>query len=381
MPGDPWANYRPTTRQTPANGTAPKKRKGSGKGRAKARTTPPMPQTTSTARRKAVRSAAPAKQKTQVAKAKAPNPRRYFDPFFHSTPPPLSTSYGRFTTVNSVSRFTWTTSTSVPTLVVVPWTPSAVAAFSVSPTGQIGGYQLSQLHNANTSPLEIRPLRMSARLTNITRNIDLGGNVQVLMSDQPLKVGWSFPVSGATIGITNSVDFATMITEHPRTQTIGGFTLGREHSFVGAPSSFVSYNSYKTFTRISSPSSTAATQYPASDWWDWLCNNPDSTPGSDGITPYLAGGSTFAEGVLADAPPFPMMMFYFPPTSTGAQTYQFQVNRQDGARYPSNTFAASLAKHSPVPATGHDQALQKAAQDHHDSVPGLPTGWGSVGSG
>jgi len=278
--------------------------------------------------------------------------------------------------VNSASRFTITSSTTNNVIVVVPWTPSSVSAFSYSESsGVLAGYHLSQLDSNNTAPLEIRPLRMTVHLTNITQNLNIGGDVHVLSSDQPLLSSVSFPATSTTTGavaMTSAVNLSSLVYNHPKAQPISGVHLTKTHKFVCPPSSFVAYNSYTAWVPLVSNSSFVPFGFPASDWWNWFNSNNGSSTGTSGVTPYPAAAGTdlFYAGPLGDIPPVPMLMFSIPVTAQ-INTYQFDVFRQDGVRYPSNTLAASLADHAPVPPSAFNELWQKASQSVSDSPPGV----------
>jgi len=268
----------------------------------------------------------------------------FWDPHLSPDPPPLRTSFGNYTCINSVSRFTLTTRTSESQWVWIPWTPSALAALygSGAASSTMGYATLGALGSSSGVPQSIRPLRLSAKVENITQLVNEAGSVRTLSVDNPIYSSW---LCGATVStncqclvgldslLSPLVDGSPLTVENPAT------ALCKQHTFVSVPAAYPAYNTYYDF--ISLTSSGAALN--SGDMFNLLQGYyNDNTAYASGT--YFSGTSGSAG--LGGLPPMRAFLFYFPATPT-AQTYRFEIRRQDGCRYPVNSLGAAFSRSGP----------------------------------
>ena len=133
-----------------------------------------------------VKKAAP--KKTVIDRACSLN---YMNPFSNEYPPADPDSYGKFVTLNSVSRFEIQTSTTKDRIFV--WCPSIQGIYQYLVIDDDGTATAADLVKSPTRkfytepPSSSRTLRAGLKLRNLTSNNDTGGIVHVLNSVLLLK--------------------------------------------------------------------------------------------------------------------------------------------------------------------------------------------------
>lgn len=274
-------------------------------------------------------------------------------------PPPLRTSFGNFTTVNSVERFTMSNSVTQTTYVWIPWTPSPVAAITIN--GLAGATPSQQIFNslATSPPQSLRPLRLSFSVENLTQVVNTQGSIRVLSYDNALATGWNTAAVGSSpAGAQGGLDITLgpLVNGAPETEEYTIAALTQEHEFVSCPSSYPAYNSYYDFLSLSNLLD--GTSVLSSDLQK-LITNSDAAAFTPSVV--LVSGN-YGEGSLGGLPPMRGFVIVIPPT-TNAQTLRFCVHRQDGVRYPANTLGHSFAIcPSKMPAPKEDWFLDAAKQ-------------------
>jgi len=109
----------------------------------------------------------------------------------------LSTTFGNYTCVNSMSRFSVTTVSNTYQQLIFSWSPNCVRSLQWSApaltatTSGFYSYQQQQLNANNTVPLDIRPLRMSVRVRNTSQNLNIAGNVVSCLVPQSVVVSFA----------------------------------------------------------------------------------------------------------------------------------------------------------------------------------------------
>jgi len=263
-------------------------------------------------------------------------------------PPPLRTSFGNFTTVNSVSRFTFTTSTVDNTYLWIPWTPSPVSALV---TGAGTGQSTQWLFNTLVSspPQMVRPLRMSFSIECTTQNMNAAGSVRVYSYDNSIQTAWTMGVLAASTAVFASGGntlLGNLISSAPDTEEFTAVDLQREHEWVSVPSSYPAYNAYYSFLPLLNSADGTAIQ--SQDIYNLILGettltNPTKFPGA--AVENIYGGGNGSAG-LGGLPPMRGFLLSFPLTVT-AQSYRICIHRQDGARFAVNSLGASFATSPP----------------------------------
>jgi hypothetical protein len=272
-------------------------------------------------------------------------------------PPPLKTSFGNFTVLNSVIRFTVTTFTSVDKMIWIPWSPSALAAVDISAgTAQIP-FQHIYTNLVNSTPLQIRPLRMSFSVENTTAVVGLAGSVRILSVDNSVVTRMTLGATASTSVTNNTVntvddDIGPLVDNSLDTEEMTAGELVHQHEFVSVPSSFPAYNTYYDFVNLSGTSTNVAMR---SDDWQKLAFEPNATYPYTAATATTTGRASYTGG-LGGLPPMRGFLLRFPATPL-AQTYRFEIHRQDGARYAANTLGA-LFQTGGIPQSSHAEDLQ-----------------------
>lgn len=265
-------------------------------------------------------------------------------------PPPLRTSFGNFTTVNSVERITLTGSTSQNTYLWIPWTASPIAALSL--TGASGSNPVQYLYNtlAQSPPLMIRPLRSSWSIECVSQALNTAGSIRVYSYDNSILTQFSLSTTATGVcSLTSNADltFAPLINSAPETEEFPSFGLtSAEHEFVSVPSSYPAYNSYYSFIPLSNTTDVSAVV--SSDILNLVSGEviaPAPFPIAVG-TPPINGGFNGSAG-LGGLPPMRGFLVELPVVNPVAQTYRICFHRQDGARYPVNTLGATFATNPP----------------------------------
>jgi len=274
--------------------------------------------------------------------------------------PPLRTSFGNFTTLNSVCRFTVTTSTTLDWYVWVPWTPGPVAALATDSGSNPNVLQHLYGTLTSSSPLCIRPLRMSVSVECITQQVNVAGSMRTYAYDNAIVSSWQLDATGSNPvkwPSGNAPAFLSLISSAPDTEEVTLASLTTEREFVSAPSSYPGYNSYYDFEQFTGTTTGVAMR--SDDAQLLLQGQSDEliTVPSTFVTGKSGAGS------LGGVPPMRGFIFLVPATASGVQTLRFAVHRQDGARYPVNTLGATFAQvPKKMPAQNEDVFLRLAEQ-------------------
>lgn len=278
-------------------------------------------------------------------------------------PPPLRTSFGNFTTVNSVERMTFFSSTVSNFYLWIPWTPSPIAALSFS--GGSGASIIQHLYNTLTTsaPLMVRPLRSSWSIECTTQMVNAAGSIRVYSYDN--SIASTYSLSTASTGpcsLTNGGDavLAPLINSAPESEEFSSISLATEHEWVSVPSSYPAYNSYYSFIPFAGTTDTALLQ--SSDLFNLVAGevlSPSPFPIVVGSAP-IVGGQNGSAG-LGGLPPMRGFLVEFPITPA-VQTFRVCFHRQDGARYPVNTLGATFATNPPKMSAASEDTLLDLAK-------------------
>lgn len=275
--------------------------------------------------------------------------RAYWNASSHKIAPALSTTFGNFTTVNSVTRFTFTASANQYTQFQFCHNRSALRAFALyrpdltsAPT--YVGWQQHQLNsNTNTIPLDIRPLRMTVKIRNTTQNLNIAGSIRVVILPQSLATTFG-GASAPTVATWSA--FWDLVQDSPHSKVYSGKELQKSHTMVMPPSSYLAYNAYEEFLPLSA-SSDNANPIALADFQALI--------GTPGVTPVFPVTPT-AFWPFAQVPSMNIMLLNMEPNPL-AQTFDIEVYCQDAVRYPANSLAASMAKPAP-PQTLQERVIQ-----------------------
>jgi len=258
--------------------------------------------------------------------------------------PPIRTSFGNHTVVNSVCRFTVTTSATLSTYIYIPWVPSPLAALQFTGTDNV--YVTQHIYGplATASPNSIRPLRMSFTVSNLTQLVNTAGDIRVFSMDNALQGTWTL---GATVGVTvlkavaADTEWASIIDGSPDTADLSIASLTNEREFVSVPANYPLYNDYYDFVPMANQ--VTASLMRSDDFFTLCSNDVQSGVGSTypGATNIVTG--YFPNRGLGSNPCLRNFVVRVPATPSGVQTLRFEVHRQDGCRYPVNTLGHTFA--------------------------------------
>lgn len=175
---------------------------------------------------------------------------RYLSPYDkNGTPPVLEMSNGNFNTVDTISNFTVSTSTSDYVLVI--FMPSVRGAVNLQGNNSDGtgipdssqwstNYKFSQAD----SPVVSSPVRAGLRINNVTNSQNRDSVVRVLQHSSPYEIEWASPTScNFTQNFVN--ELATMCRQHPRSKCYSAEDLATGlNELVVSPCSSSAYHSY-----------------------------------------------------------------------------------------------------------------------------------------
>lgn len=271
----------------------------------------------------------------------------YWNASLHKIAPALSTTFGNFTTVNSVTRFTYTTPATQYTQLQFCHNRSALRAYALyGPTlGSSPTYVCWQQHqlnsNTNTIPLDIRPLRMTIKIRNTSQNLNVAGSIRTVILPQSLST--TFSATSAVTAATWAA-FWDLVQDSPHSKVYSGKELQKTHTMVMPPSSYLAFNQYEEFLPLSAASDNA-NPLAAADFQALI--------GTPGVSPVFPVTPT-SHWPFANVPSLHIMLVNLEPNPL-AQTYDIEVYCQDAVRYPANSLAASMAK--PAPAQTLDERV------------------------
>lgn len=246
----------------------------------------------------------------------------YMNPFNHVYPPADPDSYGKFVTLNSISRFEIPTSTTKDRILV--FAPSIQGLYQQIMVEDDGTVLASGYENYKSPtrkflsepPVSSRTLRAGLKLRNLTSNNDVGGVVHVLNTSSPLETEnqWS-PAIG--------------------TPATGGVTATFAAELVAAASGGVGSRSYTGCSLqdndnlwVIPPASHSA--YHTFEEWD-NTNTLDA----------MAQGFNAKQSGLS----MNNLIIVLGKTSV-VNTYEFTLGIQIAARYPMNTLISNFSKDS-----------------------------------
>lgn len=275
-------------------------------------------------------------------------------------PPPLKTSFGNYTCVNSVVAFTVTTSTTVDTVIWVPWTASGIAALQMQGVSAAAITQYVYGPLISGGPLQLRPLRSSFTVESITQMVNTAGSIRVLSYDNALNFQVNLGVSSSSnTAFTSPASLIDLVNGSPDTEEFTLASLIKEHEFVSVPASYPGYNSYYDVIPLQNTNNSGTLiNYDANQL---LVGDNRAYPVLTAITTVNSVQLSESGGALGGLPPMRGFIMVVPPTPS-AQTLRFRLHRQDGVRYPVNTLGHTFA-HSPskMSSQGEDSFLQQVA--------------------
>jgi hypothetical protein len=297
------------------------------------------------------------------------NAKAYWDPYQHEAPPPLRTTFGRFTTVKSETRITLSTSTTYTTVYVVAWSQTAVSGFGnffnaggVKNLGVATSPVLLAGPLVNSGAELIRPLRMAVTLSNTTATQSRGGEVRIAAVDQPLSMAFtvgSTPTAVVTIpedaaGISYKA-LADLTSSSEATTTYPAEYFSQRRTFVCPPTSYVAYNQHYHFLDHGSLTADSTTQ--------GISTLMATSLALGGPIPAGTALNTTVTDVnwLGGIPPLMRYVFAFPPTAA-VNTYTIEVCRQDGVRFAMTALGSVFHKHSPLATSLHEDVMGTTAQ-------------------
>jgi len=253
----------------------------------------------------------------------------------HYKAPPLNTTYGNFTTVNSISRFTVTVPANTFMQFIHCYSSSCIRTFMYNfpslgapdtPIFRVWAQQ--QLNSANTVPLDVRPLRLSVKMRNTTQNLNIAGSVKSVLVPQSLLITFN-AANGLSTPSVNSL--WNLVAANPHAVAKTGVEMTKGHTFVMPPASYIAYNSYSDWVPVSANADNG-NNLTTADF------NALLGLGVSPVYPYTPSSGW----PMSEIPSNHFMLTNFDPNPL-AQTYEMEVYSQDGVRYPANTLAASVA--------------------------------------
>lgn len=161
--------------------------------------------------------------------------------------PTVPGSLSHFVPLNTTAHHTFKTSETYETYLIFEWSRSARRALFVR--GDNGHLleplvlDIGQLNGFNDA-LNIRPMRMSVKLTNVTANQNISGFCRVLSLPEPLQytiANTPWRISDGWSSIKDIVD------AHPKTSTVGGDVLRRGRMWSLPPATQQGYTEFHTF--------------------------------------------------------------------------------------------------------------------------------------
>lgn len=344
---------------------------GGKKARAQAAVTRASKKGTQPGRKAGARSRVAASLELSEATSKA-----FWDAALHRDPPALRTSFGNYTVANVATRFTLTASSSLDLLLVVPWTSSPLAAFAFTAgTSPVGGICGQYLFNAYTSstPVAMRPLRMSMQLKCTSSATTASGSVRVVSLDTNAIMQWftgALRTDSVTLPAGTKDSLRNLVNNSPDTVETSAMSLLEGHTYVSCPASYTAYNHYTDFVDFANVSTE---NLASGDLFD-LAVRPRTS------TEYLASTTIVDENWLGDVPPMRWFIVMIPAQTT-ATTYRVQINRQDGCRYPANSLGACFSHESQGSSEDHESRLLRtiATISRKPSIPVPSSALANVG--
>lgn len=279
----------------------------------------------------------------------------------HREPPSLRTTFGNFTTVNSVNRCAFSNSATNDVVILVFWSPTGLSIFRMVDTFiQLEGSFMGSLFN--NGAYAVRPLRMSYTLQNVTQMTNVQGEVAILNTDQAINFAVAYPsiATGACSTTTGTVaSLISLVTGSPETDSRPAKDYNdHAREVVLPPASYVAYNTYYDYSPSTSTAVVGNLGFITGGDINSIFNTGANVPGVALPYPYTVATTASASKTLGDVPPMRMSVIYLPAT-TQIQNYVLTLHRQDGVRFPGNTLGASFAKPAtPASSTYEDKVLE-----------------------
>lgn len=253
---------------------------------------------------------------------------QYMDPDGKVDPPRSATSLGNFTTVNGVYRSTgFVTNPILDTFCLVQWTASDMACFIWNSNGGGAGdspLSVQRIPQFSADALQMKPLRMSVTLRNVTQMVNVAGLVRVL--NMPQNYDWSAAFGAGTslnVATVNSIMNLIDSSSNTHSMTLQEITVGK--TWVSYPISSVGYNA----------------------WYKQV--NADTAQ------------SRLVESSTNET--MSTIFIHFPPTTTGAQQIEVVVRRQDGFRYAANTALSQASRPAPRGPLGEMETIARSISE------------------
>jgi hypothetical protein len=260
---------------------------------------------------------------------------KYMSPFDkNNIPPLLPQSLGNFLTVDNMTRFEVSTSTSDPILIL--FQPSVrgsicIAGYNLSTGASIadsGQWSTRFKYNSNDVPTVSRCLRAGIRANNISNSNTRDGVVRILQFSSPLEHEFT---SASSCDFTSNYasELLSMVRSHPRARSYTAESLSSGvNELVVAQATNSSYNSY----------------------------------GSDFFIPEITCAKTQEQYKNAQKDMSHNNVLIVLESTASVNKYEFTGMTQDALRYPANQLLATLQKASRVDESGYIQRVHETVQ-------------------
>lgn len=226
-------------------------------------------------------------------------------------------------------------------IVVLCWTPSSVKGFYTRSTDYYV-WPLMMPQFETDVPQNVRPMRNSCRVRNITRADAVEGVVRVLNSTESLDFKGMFdPAPGIPVMNVNFYQrLATMCNTDAKSKSYSAHELTTTHDFVCGPSHLEGMQRWTAGINVDPATLDYFTKF------------------QEALTAAEHHGEALST-----------VIFHFPATSQ-AQLYDFGFYAQDAATYPANSLGSVLQRTVPPGANhGHFHNIASAVQQ---GMPGRP---------
>lgn len=234
---------------------------------------------------------------------------------------------GAFVTINSQCRDEVTTGANFTMYVMIMWTRCKTGrylkwkCYNETPGddhGQLFWQHLSQFGSTDF-PTNLRPLKQSVRIKNLTAAQNVAGQVRHLKAEElPTSGALTAPGPGVLkFSSATTSAYHQWVTADTKASGITAAELRRTHKWVLHPANMVNYAQYSPFTATYDDATALA----------------------------------FINEQIAKEP-MNAMLFQFPPTST-PNTYEVTYHAQDAAQYP----PTSVLHHQAKEMSGGQEAL------------------------
>lgn len=239
----------------------------------------------------------------------------YMSPFGKIEPPVNNNSLGNFTTLNLLSRFEFSTSTTIRKVLL--FNPSVRGIYQVALWNQDGSVASNDILDSsptyklrNEAPVNMRPMRAGLRIRNTTANQDVAGIVRMLQQSSALEFEFINPLTSA-VSVNFIDEIVQSVEQNPKSHEMTGQELCKGHNEqVISPCVYSQYNSYG--------------------------NNPFNS--NIGAEPLQVSFNNMVRDM-----PMNICVMVFEPTSS-INTYSITLAEQVATRYPATTILNELGK-------------------------------------